>query len=253
MADKVKNFDNADKDHRYMAVSDLLTEASKSNWVPPSGDQATRLCDAVVERLDDASGDISALAVKWCGCPFFADSAGPRPCSLSWLVQKMASAGNTCPFCIAMQSLQHMLRLQARCCYLCGVMACLGSLPVHFPAPPSVTRYLCMPVERMCHDKGHSKRQIAKQLACCCTCSLKPRMLRTHIVHHCAIHSVAPFLLCMVKALQNSAHNFSQLESDSTEVCFLQCDNAGDQDGPQRQQCWQDDRRSRKAPAQALG
>jgi hypothetical protein len=62
----VKRFDDPDKDHRYMAVSDLLTEAQKTTWRAPfNAEETNKLCDKVVERLDDTSGDISALAVKW--------------------------------------------------------------------------------------------------------------------------------------------------------------------------------------------
>jgi hypothetical protein len=67
IAGYLKHFDNPDKDHRYMAVSDLLADIQKHTWrQPASNDDAIRLCDKVVERLNDKSGDISALAVKWC-------------------------------------------------------------------------------------------------------------------------------------------------------------------------------------------
>lgn len=57
---------NTDKDHRYMATSDLLAALQQPDWRQPSnGDDCAQLCAKVVNQLDDASGDISALAVKW--------------------------------------------------------------------------------------------------------------------------------------------------------------------------------------------
>jgi hypothetical protein len=65
----LKNAEDPDKDHRFMACSDLLAEVQKPTWKPPQGDECTRLLDKVLQRLNDASGDISALAVKWCAAP----------------------------------------------------------------------------------------------------------------------------------------------------------------------------------------
>ena len=54
-----------DKDFRYMATSDLLNELSKDTFrVDPEMEK--KLCSAVAVQLDDQSGDISGLAVKWC-------------------------------------------------------------------------------------------------------------------------------------------------------------------------------------------
>lgn len=65
-----KRYDDPDKDHRYMVVSDLLEDVKKPTWKPPtSGDEVQKLCDIIVERLSDNSGDISALAVKWYASP----------------------------------------------------------------------------------------------------------------------------------------------------------------------------------------
>ena len=61
-----KHYNDPDKDHRYMAVSDLLTDVQKPTWKTPSGGDPNKLCEKVVECLSDNSGDISALAVKWC-------------------------------------------------------------------------------------------------------------------------------------------------------------------------------------------
>jgi cullin-associated NEDD8-dissociated protein 1 len=53
-----------DKDFRYMATSDLLNELSKDTFmVDPELER--KLCGVVAVQLEDASGDISGLAVKW--------------------------------------------------------------------------------------------------------------------------------------------------------------------------------------------
>lgn len=53
-----------DKDFRYMATSDLLNELSKDSFqVDPELEK--RLCSVVAVQLEDQSGDISGLAVKW--------------------------------------------------------------------------------------------------------------------------------------------------------------------------------------------
>lgn len=58
---------NSDKDHRYMATSDLLAALQQPDWRQPStNEDCNQLCAKVVNQLDDLSGDISALAVKWC-------------------------------------------------------------------------------------------------------------------------------------------------------------------------------------------
>ncbi|KAI8473659.1 MAG: armadillo-type protein [Monoraphidium minutum] len=55
-----------DKDFRYMATSDLLAELGKDSFkVDPELER--RLCAAVAVQLEDASGDISGLAVKCLG------------------------------------------------------------------------------------------------------------------------------------------------------------------------------------------
>ena len=66
LPDSYRSFDDPDKDHRYMAVSDLLTDAQKPMWkAPASVNDTSKLLDAVLKRLDDSSGDVSALAIKW--------------------------------------------------------------------------------------------------------------------------------------------------------------------------------------------
>ncbi|CAI5478422.1 unnamed protein product [Closterium sp. Yama58-4] len=52
-----------DKDFRYMGTSDLLNELNRDTFrIDP--DSEKRLCHVVLQQLDDASGDISGLAVK---------------------------------------------------------------------------------------------------------------------------------------------------------------------------------------------
>lgn len=52
-----------DKDFRYMGTSDLLNELQKDTF-RADADTERRLCLVVLQQLDDASGDISGLAVK---------------------------------------------------------------------------------------------------------------------------------------------------------------------------------------------
>ncbi|KAL9675175.1 hypothetical protein QQ045_003376 [Rhodiola kirilowii] len=52
-----------DKDYRYMATSDLLNELNKENF-KPDADLEIKLSNIVLQQLDDAAGDVSALAVK---------------------------------------------------------------------------------------------------------------------------------------------------------------------------------------------
>ena len=54
-----------DKDFRYMATSDLLNELSKDTFQVDS-ELERKLCKVVAAQLEDQSGDISGLAVKWC-------------------------------------------------------------------------------------------------------------------------------------------------------------------------------------------
>jgi cullin-associated NEDD8-dissociated protein 1 len=53
-----------DKDFRYMATSDLLNELQKETF-KADGDTERKVSQIVLQQLDDASGDISGLAVKW--------------------------------------------------------------------------------------------------------------------------------------------------------------------------------------------
>ncbi|XP_042493227.1 cullin-associated NEDD8-dissociated protein 1-like [Macadamia integrifolia] len=52
-----------DKDYRYMATSDLLNELSKDGFKADS-DMEIKLTNIVLQQLNDAAGDVSALAVK---------------------------------------------------------------------------------------------------------------------------------------------------------------------------------------------
>ncbi|KAK9803499.1 hypothetical protein WJX73_009717 [Symbiochloris irregularis] len=55
-----------DKDHRYMAVSDLQSELRKPEFRTDDSTER-RLCKAVLQQLDESSGDISGLAIKCLG------------------------------------------------------------------------------------------------------------------------------------------------------------------------------------------
>ncbi|KAL5714673.1 Cullin-associated NEDD8-dissociated protein 1 [Ranunculus cassubicifolius] len=52
-----------DKDYRYMATSDLLNELSREGF-KPDADLETKISNIVLQQLEDASGDVSGLAVK---------------------------------------------------------------------------------------------------------------------------------------------------------------------------------------------
>ncbi len=54
-----------DKDFRYMAASDLQGELAKDGF-QVEGDSERRLVQVVLQQLEDPSGDIQNLAVKWC-------------------------------------------------------------------------------------------------------------------------------------------------------------------------------------------
>ena len=53
-----------DKDFRYMATSDLLNLLQQDNFKVDSENER-RLSAALLTQLEDPSGDISGLAVKW--------------------------------------------------------------------------------------------------------------------------------------------------------------------------------------------
>ncbi|KAI5347316.1 hypothetical protein PRUPE_2G322700 [Prunus persica] len=52
-----------DKDFRYMATSDLLSELNKENF-KADGDLEIKLSNIIIQQLDDVAGDVSGLAVK---------------------------------------------------------------------------------------------------------------------------------------------------------------------------------------------
>ncbi|CAN6271552.1 unnamed protein product, partial [Urochloa humidicola] len=52
-----------DKDYRYMATSDLLSELNKESFKADQ-DLEPKLTSTVLQQLEDASGDVSGLAVK---------------------------------------------------------------------------------------------------------------------------------------------------------------------------------------------
>lgn len=47
-----------------MATSDLQGELAKDNF-RTDGETEKKLCHVILQQLDDISGDISGLAVKW--------------------------------------------------------------------------------------------------------------------------------------------------------------------------------------------
>lgn len=53
-----------DKDFRYMATSDLLNELQKDTF-KADPDIEKKVTQIVLQQLEDQSGDISGLAVKW--------------------------------------------------------------------------------------------------------------------------------------------------------------------------------------------
>jgi cullin-associated NEDD8-dissociated protein 1 len=53
-----------DKDYRYMATSDLLSELNKESFKADQ-DLEPKLTITVLQQLEDASRDVSGLAVKW--------------------------------------------------------------------------------------------------------------------------------------------------------------------------------------------
>mmetsp|Transcript_29072 Transcript_29072/g.74799 ORF Transcript_29072/g.74799 Transcript_29072/m.74799 type:complete len:1233 (+) Transcript_29072:80-3778(+) len=55
--------ENRDKDFRYMATSDLLTELSKESFKPDS-DGERRMCKCLLALINDQSSDVQSLAVK---------------------------------------------------------------------------------------------------------------------------------------------------------------------------------------------
>lgn len=50
--------------HRYMATSDLLNELKKDGF-RADADLERKLSNVILNQLEDASGDISNLAVSW--------------------------------------------------------------------------------------------------------------------------------------------------------------------------------------------
>lgn len=55
---------NRDKDFRFMASSDLLTELGKDTFKLDT-DSEKRLTQMLLKLLEDRSGDVQGIAVKW--------------------------------------------------------------------------------------------------------------------------------------------------------------------------------------------
>ncbi|KAK4788547.1 hypothetical protein SAY86_019866 [Trapa natans] len=66
MAGILEKMTGKDKDYRYMATSDLLTELNKEGFKADT-DLEIKLSNIVLQQLDDAAGDVSGLAVKCLG------------------------------------------------------------------------------------------------------------------------------------------------------------------------------------------
>jgi len=48
-----------------MALSDLANELPKDTFKLDGGDSEKKICTSIVQLLDDSSGDVQGLAVKW--------------------------------------------------------------------------------------------------------------------------------------------------------------------------------------------
>lgn len=55
---------STDKDFRYMATSDLLQELKKDT-IRMDVETEKKICRVVLQQMQDISGDISNLAIKW--------------------------------------------------------------------------------------------------------------------------------------------------------------------------------------------
>lgn len=55
---------SSDKDFRYMATSDLLQELKKES-IRLDIETERKICRVVLQQMQDISGDISNLAIKW--------------------------------------------------------------------------------------------------------------------------------------------------------------------------------------------
>ena len=64
-----------------MATSDLQGELAKDNF-KTDGETEKKLCHAILQQLDDISGDISGMAVKWQVRSFIARFALAPDCKL---------------------------------------------------------------------------------------------------------------------------------------------------------------------------
>jgi hypothetical protein len=52
------------KDLRWMSAADLMEMMKRPDW-KRDNDQEKKLCELILKLLDDSSGDVSSLAVKW--------------------------------------------------------------------------------------------------------------------------------------------------------------------------------------------
>lgn len=61
----IDKMSSRDKDFRYMATSDLLTELQKDAF-KMDNESERKLCQMIIKLLSDGAGDVQGLAVKWC-------------------------------------------------------------------------------------------------------------------------------------------------------------------------------------------
>ncbi len=83
-----------------MAASDLLAELGREPAPRLDADLEKRVASAALTQLDDASGDVSGLAVKWCGGGARAARAGARGRRAGFRVWAERSGRVECVFCL---------------------------------------------------------------------------------------------------------------------------------------------------------
>lgn len=63
----IHKLDDADSDHRFMALNDLHTTLSTGTQSLLAQDYgvSSELADGILKRLDDQNGEVQNLAIKW--------------------------------------------------------------------------------------------------------------------------------------------------------------------------------------------
>uniref|UniRef100_A0A5F5PI51 Cullin associated and neddylation dissociated 2 (putative) n=1 Tax=Equus caballus TaxID=9796 RepID=A0A5F5PI51_HORSE len=67
---------SSDKDFRFMATSDLMSELQKDS-IQLDEDSERKVVKMLLRLLEDKNGEVQNLAVKCCGAPFY---QGPLGC-----------------------------------------------------------------------------------------------------------------------------------------------------------------------------